>query len=116
MSFITYLFGLFGFKLVSIDSQSTTSGFNVIWSEHDQINDTLLTIPNGWFVYELGQSMYDMTWYCQLLKHSDLSTDSITRVHSHHKSSLLDALCICIDKINCGNVIITELNDGFDEE
>jgi len=70
-------------------------------------------IPDGWFVFEMGQSPTTMLWYCQLVEFASLYTDpdddqavpDTKRVMSEDKKFATDALNECIYNIEIGSII-----------
>jgi len=83
----------------------------------DKIFEILVkTIPEGWFVFEAGQSPLHMLWFCQLIdfesmcstKEDDqdaVDANDVRRVYSEEKDTLTEALKDCIRKIELEDYI-----------
>lgn len=77
----------------------------------DKIFEMLVTtIPEGWFVFEAGQSPLHMLWFCQLIDFNSMCTTGyddqdaidaadVRRVYSEEKDTLTEALQECIRNI-----------------
>lgn len=71
------------------------------------IRGVLPKIPEGWFVYEMGQSMQHMLWHCQMIYFDDLinKVKKPRRVWSEEHDTPQEAMQACIDAISKGDFI-----------
>ncbi len=93
------------FELKNIDPDDLVQAYN--------FDSVVKEIPEGWFVFEMGQSPTTMTWYCQLVEFASLYNDSVDRqnvpqakrVMSETKPSAVEALRECIYNIEIGSIL-----------
>ena len=60
-----------------------------------------IEIPNGWFVYEAGQSPVHLLWYVNLVNMQDLlnNIEKPGQIFIEEKNSFEEALLYAIDEI-----------------
>lgn len=60
-----------------------------------------IEIPNGWFVYEAGQSLVHLLWYVNLVNMQDLlnNIEKPRQIFIEEKNSFEEALLYAIDEI-----------------
>ena len=60
-----------------------------------------IEIPNGWFVYETGQSPVHLLWYVNLVNMQDLlnNIEEPRQIFIEEKNSFEEALLYAIDEI-----------------
>ena len=60
-----------------------------------------IEIPNGWFVYEAGQSPVHLLWYVNLVNMQDLlnNIEKPRQIFKEEKNSFEEALLYAIDEI-----------------
>ena len=60
-----------------------------------------IEIPNGWFVYEAGQSLVHLLWYVNLVNMQDLlnNIEKPRQIFKEEKNSFEEALLYAIDEI-----------------
>lgn len=58
-------------------------------------------VPQGWFVYEAGQSMTHMLWFMNLLSFEDIAAQSptIRRVFVEEYDSFEEALAAAVKRV-----------------
>ena len=72
----------------------------------------MIKIPDGWFVYEAGQSPLHLLWFAQLVHIEDLlSDDGATKknprkVWVEEKDTSEEALEEAIHRIKCNNFVV----------
>lgn len=71
----------------------------------DTIDFLLTQIPDGWLLYEAGQSPMNSTWICQLVEFESMVTETeqdvphVIMVYSDQNKSFKEALNDCLTKI-----------------
>jgi len=71
----------------------------------DTIDSLLKRIPDGWLLYEAGQTPLNSTWACQLIEFESMITEDeqdtpkIVMVFSDQKKTFKEALKDCLIKI-----------------
>lgn len=76
------------------------------------VKDPLPEVPEGWFVFEMGQSMAHMLWHCQMIYFDDLiATDKKPRAERPRRVWVEEcdtpeqAMQGCIDAIKKGDYL-----------
>ena len=69
-----------------------------------------LALPEGWFVFEAGQSLVHLLWYVNAIHVGDLleTAPTVRRVYTEEHASFDAALTVVIQRIKAGDIQVLE--------